>query len=94
MGKSIQPRASSNEFGHANSQFGVAYHDRGQKPGVKDDLFFVRLRIGDDACASNFRTRPGRGGHGHNGGYGVGIGAGPPITDVFKIPERTGLPGQ
>ena len=91
MGKGIKAGARRDCRRHANGQFWIADHHRRQNLGVKDDLLFGGFGVGDDAGAAHLGSGARGGGHGDDGRDCVCIGAGPPIADILKIPNRTGL---
>ena len=47
--------------------------------------------VGEDAGAADFRAGTGGSGHGDDRGDAPGVGAGPPVADVFIVPDRARL---
>jgi hypothetical protein len=51
----------------------------------------MRNRVRQDTCAPDFGTGSGRGWNADDRCDLVSIGTGPPVTDIFEIPNRAGL---
>ena len=93
MGEGVHAGAHRDRAGHADRQFGIADHHRGQQAGVEDDLLLMGGRVGQHARAPDLGSRARGGGDRHDGRDGRGVGAGPPVVDVLEVPHRDRLAG-
>jgi hypothetical protein len=91
MRERIHACARRDHLRHADRQFRIADRDTRQEFRVEDDLLGMRLGIGDDGGAADFRAGAGSCRHRDDRRNAVGVGARPPVADILEIPYRAGL---